>query len=61
MTKRPSPALLTEHDVAKRLQVSRRTLQRWRAAQTGPAYRRIGTRMIRYAEADVSRWEKLPA
>jgi predicted DNA-binding transcriptional regulator AlpA len=58
----PAPArasssqMLTEKAVAARLGVTARTLQRWRTTGDGPAWIRIGPRMIRYSEAGVSAW-----
>jgi len=52
------PKLLTEQDLAQRLQVSRRTLQRWRSAGTGPEFQRMGDRLIRYQESAVTRWQR---
>jgi predicted DNA-binding transcriptional regulator AlpA len=50
-----TPRLLTESELAQRLQVSVATLRRWRAAHTGPAYVQVG-RFPRYLVADVSEW-----
>lgn len=44
--------LITERALARRWQVSPRTLQRWRANRTGPAFCRIGN-AIRYRLGDV--------
>ena len=51
-----STRLLTEKAVADRLDVTTRTLQRWRVTGQGPAWVRIGPRMVRYSETDVSAW-----
>lgn len=49
----PRPGdLITEQALARRWQVSPRTLQRWRAHGTGPAFCRIG-KAIRYRLGDV--------
>lgn len=53
MTKR-----LTEIEVAKRLDVSTRTIQQWRRAGIGPAFIRIGQNTIRYREEDVIAYEE---
>ena len=45
--------LLRPDEVAERLGVSERTLERWRAAGQGPAFVTIG-RMVRYAESAVA-------
>jgi excisionase family DNA binding protein len=47
--------LLTPEEVAERLQVTLRTLQRWRTSGTGPAYIKSG-RLIRYPEGDLKAW-----
>ena len=53
---RPAPTLtdtnkmsnaLTEQEVANALRISTKTLQRWRASGTGPAYLRVAGR-VRY-------------
>lgn len=48
---------LTEFQVSERLQVTTRTLQRWRHTGGGPAYTRIGMRKIAYRVRDVEAWE----
>jgi predicted DNA-binding transcriptional regulator AlpA len=48
-------ALLTDADLARRLQVDQRTLARWRALGTGPKYVRLG-RTVRYAVEDLQAW-----
>jgi len=53
MTKR-----MTEVDLAKRLDISTRTLQQWRRAGIGPAFIRIGQNTIRYREEDVLAYEE---
>jgi len=53
MTKR-----ITEVDLAKRLDISTRTLQQWRRAGIGPAFIRIGQNTIRYREEDVLAYEE---
>ncbi|AWK87888.1 hypothetical protein DEW08_06230 [Azospirillum thermophilum] len=40
------------------LGVTTRTLQRWRVTGEGPAWVRIGVRLIRYAETDVAAWKE---
>ncbi len=42
--------LLDEKQVAARLGVSVRALQRWRAVGDGPPFTRIGPRFVRYEE-----------
>jgi excisionase family DNA binding protein len=48
-------ALLTQHQLADELQVSVRTLERWRQEGTGPAFIQVG-RSPRYRRADVDAW-----
>lgn len=50
------PELLTEPEAANLLRLSRRTLQRYRAANTGPAYRRSGHLRIVYPRAELLSW-----
>lgn len=47
--------LLNSKQVARLLGVSPRTLERHRAAGTGPRYARFG-RLIRYKESDLAMW-----
>jgi predicted DNA-binding transcriptional regulator AlpA len=47
--------MLTEQQVAEMLQVSVRTLQRWRATGTGPPWTRVH-RLVRYRRSGVERW-----
>jgi excisionase family DNA binding protein len=47
--------LLTQQQLADELQVSLRTLERWRQQGTGPAFIRVG-RSPRYRRADVDAW-----
>lgn len=47
---------LTEHELAERLRLSVRTLQRWRWQGKGPAYLKLGRRVV-YRLADVEAWE----
>jgi excisionase family DNA binding protein len=46
---------LTPEDVAERLQVSVKTLERWRSAKNGPRFGRRG-QVIRYRLDDVDEW-----
>jgi DNA-binding transcriptional MerR regulator len=48
--------LLTE-EVARRLRLSPRTLEQWRYRGIGPAFRRVGGRVI-YAVEEIERFEK---
>jgi len=47
---------LTQSQVAKMLGVTGETLRRWRANGTGPAARRFGPRLVRYAPSEVQQW-----
>jgi excisionase family DNA binding protein len=47
--------LLTQREAARLLRVSVRTLERHRAAGTGPAYVLIG-RLVRYRQEDLNNW-----
>jgi predicted DNA-binding transcriptional regulator AlpA len=49
-------AYLREKAAAERLGVAPRSLQRWRKLGTGPAFTRIGPRLIGYREADLDAW-----
>ena len=49
---------ITEVELAKRLDISTRTLQQWRRAGIGPAYIRIGQNTIRYRDEDVLAYEE---
>ena len=50
--------MMSEAELARRIGVSVRTLQRYRAANVGPAWSRFGPGRgtVRYAEADVAAW-----
>jgi predicted DNA-binding transcriptional regulator AlpA len=43
-------------EVSARLRVSGATLSRWRKAGTGPVFIRLGSKRIRYVDADVDAW-----
>lgn len=47
---------LTPEDVADRLQVTVRTLQRWRSAGEGPRFSKRGNKVVRYFVEDVDEW-----
>jgi excisionase family DNA binding protein len=47
--------LLTQHQLSSELEVSLRTLERWRQQGTGPAFIRVG-RSPRYRRADIDAW-----
>ena len=46
--------LLTAEEVAQRLGVSVKALERWRGNGAGPAYVRLSSKTIRYRVEDVS-------
>jgi excisionase family DNA binding protein len=50
-----SEKLLTQQQLAEELQVSLRTLVRWRQEGTGPVFIRVG-RSPRYRRADIDAW-----
>jgi hypothetical protein len=50
------PDLLTEQMLAERWHCSASRLQRWRAANTGPTYLKIGGKVL-YRQEDVSAYE----
>lgn len=45
--------LLDEREAAAILNASVQTLRNWRWRREGPRFRKIGTRMVRYARADL--------
>jgi excisionase family DNA binding protein len=47
--------LLTQQQLADELQVSMRTLERWRQEGTGPSFVRVG-RSPRYRRSDINAW-----
>jgi excisionase family DNA binding protein len=47
--------LLTAHETAKALRVTRRTLSRFRLEHRGPAFMKVG-RLVRYARRDVEEY-----
>ncbi len=51
-----SATCLTARELAERWKVSCRTLERWRAQRSGPAWITIGG-SIRYRTTDVLAWE----
>lgn len=54
---RELPAIMSPGQLAKELDVSVRTLERWRAAGTGPEFRhREGSTFYRYYGTDVVAW-----
>lgn len=51
-----TPALLTTKEAAAFLQVSEKTLEKWRGMGTGPKFRRLGHRTVRYLQSDLTEW-----
>jgi len=47
--------LYTAEQVAHRLGLEPHTLAKWRSANDGPPYIKVGTR-VRYTEADLNAW-----
>jgi predicted DNA-binding transcriptional regulator AlpA len=47
---------LSERDAAELLGMSPRTLQAWRSAGTGPAFRKVSDRCVRYRISDLHNW-----
>jgi hypothetical protein len=47
--------LLTEIDVAERLQVSLASVRRWRLEKRGPTFVKVGT-LVRYRPEDLESW-----
>lgn len=50
------PALLTPTEAAAFLQVSEKLLKKWRVNDTGPKFRRLGHRTVRYLQSDLTDW-----
>ena len=56
--------LLTTKDAAAFLDISEKTLEGWRSAETGPKFYRMGGRLVRYFRSDLEDWlrnEQQPA
>ena len=50
------PILLKERTVAEILNLSVRTLQKWRCTGEGPPFVRISSRAVRYHREDIEAW-----
>jgi hypothetical protein len=48
---------LTQYELARRWRMAQRTLERWRWQGIGPAYLKLGTRVV-YSLADVEAFER---
>ncbi len=51
-----TPALLTPKEAAAFLQVSEKLLEKWRVKGSGPKFRRLGHRTVRYLQSDLTDW-----
>lgn len=51
--------LMTEAEVARRLRVTTRTLQKWRRKRIGPAFIVLGGSRIRYDVEKVEEYERV--
>jgi hypothetical protein len=52
----PSPQFLNESSAAKYLGVSVKSLQRWRFERRGPAYGKVGGKIVRYSIDDLNKF-----
>ena len=50
----PSPQFLNESSAAKYLSISVKSLQRWRFERRGPAYSKVGGKIVRYSIDDLN-------
>ncbi len=50
------PVFLTASQTARLLNTTERTLERWRRADYGPPYLRLGKRRVGYRQQDVESW-----
>lgn len=53
---RTSRKLVTQEELAERLGLSIRTIERWRVTGEGPAFVRIGLRKLAYREEVIEVW-----
>lgn len=53
----PSPIALNEHDLAARWRLSVKTLRRWRQEHLGPAFCKLGARVI-YLLSEIEAFER---
>lgn len=51
-----APALLTPKEAAAFLQLTEKTLEKWRSKGIGPKFRRMGHRTVRYSQDDLITW-----
>ena len=52
----PSSQFLNESSAAKYLGISVKSLQRWRFERRGPAYSKVGGKMVRYSIEDLNQF-----
>jgi len=52
-----STDVMNTDELAAYLEVAKQTLFRWRQSGYGPAWMRVGPRIIRYKVSDVMEWE----
>ena len=52
----PSPQFLNESSAAKYLGISVKSLQRWRFERRGPAYGKVGGKIVRYSIDDLNQF-----
>jgi excisionase family DNA binding protein len=51
----PQSPLLRQSEAADHLRLSQRTLERWRVSGTGPAFVKLGRRVL-YRKLDLEEW-----
>ena len=56
MTNPEQQKLVTTAAAADRLNISPRTLERWRIVGGGPPFRKLGPQIVRYDVADLDAW-----
>ena len=59
MNPKKIPTYLSEQEAAQYLGVSVKTLRRWRFDRRGPAYAKIGGKLIRYPLTNLDDWVSL--
>lgn len=55
-SRREWPEYMSPETAAKYLDVSINTLSDWRTKGTGPAFKRLGPRLVRYRRQDLDEW-----
>lgn len=50
------PEWMSEETAARYMDTSQSTLNYWRAHGKGPAFKRVGQRMVRYRKQDLDDW-----